>query len=148
MKFNTLVIVGVAAVVLFNLVNLGVAGNVLQFYIQSVDFTGLTTGRIVLMVQNPSNANITLNSMAGTVSANGTTIGNVSNFQGGVFIPANQQVPVTVFVNVSLTGIFSELYTQLTQPTGQNQIAFVIAGNMNINAGGLIPFNVTQTVGV
>jgi hypothetical protein len=103
------------------------------------------------MVQNPSNIDIQLNSMAGTVTANGTTLGNISNFQGGVTIPANAQVPVTVQVNLSLAGILSQLgslYTALTQPQGNAAIAFVIAGNANINSGTIVPFNIPQTVNV
>lgn len=148
MKGTTLVVVGLGVLLLFNLANLGVAGNVLQYYIQAVNFTGITSGNIVIVVQNPSNANIQLNSMAGTVSANGTVIGNISNFQGGVAIPANQQVAVTVQVVLSLAGLASNVYAAVTNPTGLNQIAFVISGNANINNGIILPFTITQTIPV
>lgn len=146
MKTNTILFLGAGALLLIYLGNLGVAGNVLQYYISAVDFTGLTTGRIVLVVQNPSNASILLNSMAGTITCNGTTLGNVSNFQGGVTIPANQQTQVTIQVALSLTGIMSQLYAALTNPTGTNKLTFVIQGNANINGGMEIPFNITQDV--
>jgi Late embryogenesis abundant protein len=146
MKTQNLVLLGVAAIVgLMYFGNLGVAGNVLQYYIQGVDFTGLTSGTIVLMVQNPSNATIKLNSMAGTISANNSTLGNISNFQGGILIPANQQIPVNITVNLSLTSMLGQWFQVLTQPTGQNQINFVIA---NINSGLIVPFNINQTVNV
>lgn len=148
MKAGTLIIVGLGALLLFNLVNLGVAGNVLQYYIASIDLTGITTGKIVIMIQNPSNATITVNSMAGTITANGVTIGNISNFTGGTTVPANQQQPVTVTVLLSLVGLASDVFTALTQPNGLNKIDFVLAGNCNINGGEIIPFNITQTLTV
>lgn len=148
MKAGTVILLGVGALLLFNFANLGVASNVLQYYIQSVDFTGITTGRIILVVQNPSNASILLNSMAGTITVNNTTLGNISNFQGGVTIPANQQVPITINVVLSLSGLVSQLYDTLTKPNGANAMNFIIAGNANINAGIIVPFSIAQTVNV
>jgi hypothetical protein len=148
MKTGNLVLLGVGVLAVFYLANLGVAGNVLQYYISTVDFRNITTGTIGLVVQNPSDSNITLNSMAGTISANGTTIGNISNFQGGVQIPANQQVQVTITFALSLTALLGGLYSALTQPAGNAPIAFVIAGDANINAGIIVPFNIAQTVNV
>lgn len=148
MKINPLVIVAAAVVAVIYFGNLGAAGGVLEYYIQAVDFTGITTGSITLVIQNPSNANITLNSMAGTIAANGTTIGNISNFQGGISIPANQQVPVKVFVNISLLGIISDLYSILTQPTGITSVDFLITGTANINGGILLPFSIAQSINV
>lgn len=148
MKTSTVVLIGAGVLAFLYFGNLGVAANVLQYYIQSVDFTGLTSGRIILVVQNPSNAAIMLNSMAGIITANGTTIGNISNFQGGVLIPANQQIPVRIDVQMSLGGLFTTLYTALTQPNGSNKIDFIISGNANINAGMEISFNIAQNVPV
>lgn len=148
MKTSTVLILGVAAFALIYAGNLGVAGNVLQYYIAQVNFTGITTGNIVLMVQNPSNAAIQLNSMAGTITANGSTLGNISNFQGGVMIPPNDQVPVTINVALSLSTLLGQLYSVLTSPTGAQPIDFVISGNANINAGIIVPFNIAQTVNV
>lgn len=148
MKTSTIALILAAGLAFVYFGNLGAASNVLQYYISTVDFTGITTGKIGLVVQNPSNASITLNSMAGTISANGTTIGNISNFQGGVLIPANQQTLVTVNVALSLAGLLSNLFTILTQPNGVNPVAFVIAGNANINGGMNVPFNISQTVTV
>jgi hypothetical protein len=146
MKATTIGLLALGAFVLFNIANLGVAANVLQYYITSVDFTGLTTGNIGLVIQNPSNASILVNSMAGTITANGTTIGNISNFQGGVIIGANQQKTVNISVAISIIGLLGNLYVMLTQPSGANKINFVIAGNANINAGIEVPFNIQQTV--
>ena len=148
MKAGTIAVIGVGILALMYFGGLGAAGNDLQYYIQTVDFTGLTTGKIVLVVQNPSNVSILLNSMAGTVTVNGTNVGNISNFQGGVQIPANQQVAVNVFVALNLGALISSVYTALTSPAGNNAMQFVIAGNANINAGTVLPFNITQTVNV
>lgn len=148
MKPSTILLAGGIVLALFYVTNLGVAGNVLQYYIQSVDFSNITTARIVLMVQNPSNANIVLNSMAGTISVNGSTMGNISNFQGGVTIPANTQQPVTIFVALSLSAIASNLYDVLMTPNGANRLSFVIAGNANINGGVIVPFNIIQDLNV
>lgn len=147
MKTSTVVIIG--AVALIGLVyagNLGVAGSVLQYYIYSVDFTGITTGRIMLMVQNPSNASITLNSMAGTITANNTQLGNIGNFQGGIQIPANNQTLVSIDVALSLSAVVGQLFSILTRPNGANQVDFIIAGNANINGGLIVPFTITQTL--
>lgn len=147
MKTGTAILLGgIALIALVHFGNLGVAANVLQYYIMSVDFTGISTGKIILMVQNPSNATITLNSMAGTISANGSVIGNISNFQGGVEIPANNQTPVTINVALSLTAIVGQLYDILVTPNGANQVAFVITGNANVDGGIIVPFSVTQNV--
>lgn len=143
------VAVGIAAAVaVIYFGGLAGAGGTLQYYIQSVDFRSITSGQIVLMVQNPSGVNIRLNSMAGTVSANGATLGNISNFSGGVDIPANSQTAVAVQVNISLGSLLGQLYSVLTQPSGSNAISFVIAGNANINANTNVPFSITQTVNV
>lgn len=149
MKTSTVLLLGGAAFLLLFYGDLGIANNVLQYYISSVDFTGITTGKIGLVIQNPSNTAILINSMAGTVSANGTTIGNISNFQGGITINPNSQQVVTVYVAVSITAVLGTLYTMLTSPTGLNLINFVLAGNVNI-AGipAPVPFNITQSVTV
>jgi hypothetical protein len=148
MKTGPILLVGCGLLALLYFGNLGIAGNVLQYYIQSVNFTGITSGTITLVIQNPSNATIILNSMAGTVAVNGTTLGNISNFQGGITIPANQQVPVTLTVAVSLFNTLGSLYAALTNPSGAQPLSFVVAGNANINAGTIIPFNITQTLNV
>lgn len=148
MKVGSILLIGAGALALIYFSNLGIAGNVLQYYIQSVNFQGITSGTITLMVQNPSNATIILNSMAGTVCANGSIIGNISNFSGGVQIAPNSQAPVTIQCNLNLPSLLSNLFTILTSPTGANSVAFVIAGNANINGGLIVPFNITQTVTV
>jgi len=149
MKTTTVIVLaGVAAIAFIHFGNLGVAGNVLQYYIMSVDFTGISSGRIVLMVQNPSNATIILNSMAGTISANNTTLGNISNFQGGVEIPANSQTPVTIDVAMNISAIVGQLFSVLTRPNGVNQVDFIIQGDANINGGIIVPFTITQSLAV
>lgn len=148
MKSEGLILLGAGVLALIYFGSLGVAANVIQAYIQSVDFSGITSGQIVLMIQNPSNTAIRLNSMAGTISANGTIIGNISNFQGGVSIPANQQTPVTINFNLSLSGLIGDLYGILTRPTGTNNVDFVVSGNANINAGMIVPLTIEQTIAV
>lgn len=147
MKTSTILLLAGGALALFYFGNLAQAGNVLQYYIAAVDFTGLTTGRITLMVQNPSNASIDLNSMAGSITVNNATLGNISNFQGAQ-IPANSQAPVVVQVALSLGTVLGTLFQALTQPNGATPLNFVISGNANINAGTIIPFSINQTVNV
>lgn len=148
MKAENLVLLGIGAIILLHFANLGVASNVLQYYIQSVDFRSISNAQIMLMVQNPSNAQITLNSMAGTITANGTVLGNISNFSGGTIIPANQQQPVSITVNLSLANILSSLADILIHPDGTQPIQFIIQGNANVNGGIIVPFNIQQTVNV
>ncbi len=148
MKTSTVVLLGLGALALYYFGNLGIAANVLQYYIQSVNFTGLTTGSITLVVQNPSGTSIMLNSMAGTIAVNGTYIGNISNFQGGIEIGANSQQAVTIQVILSLGSIVEGVVQALTNPTGTNPLNFVISGNANIGFGTIVPFNITQTVNV
>lgn len=61
-----------------------------------------------LIVQNTSNVDFTLNSLAGNVTADSTQVGNVSNFQP-VFIPSNSQAIVPLQLRMLPLGIVDNL---------------------------------------
>ncbi|MGH7954838.1 MAG: hypothetical protein ACREOZ_02635 [Gloeomargaritales cyanobacterium] len=133
MKTGTL-IVGVALLVgLIYFSNLGNAAGTLQYIIQSVDLRSLTNWRVIIIVQNVSSASLTLNSMAGVVSVNGTPVGNVSNFSGPITIAGNSQTNITVNINPSLLGIGSAIYNAIQNGTGTTGLQFSIQGNVNVN---------------
>lgn len=147
MKTGNLLLIGVAVLGLLYVSNLNIAGNTLQYVIESFDFTSLTTWHITIMIQNVSNATINVNSMSGTISVGGTQVGNISEFNGTLVVPPNSQVPIKVTVNPSIIGLSAEIITAIQSQNGQNTLPFVIAGNVNVD-GIVVPFNITQNLTV
>lgn len=147
MKTGTILLGAALLIGLIYFSNLGNAAGTLQYIIQSVDVRSLTNWKIVVTVQNVSSSSLMLNSMAGTLSVNGTMIGNISNFSGPTEIVGNGQTNVVVNVNPSLLGIGSALYNLIQAGTGMTGLQFTIQGNVNVN--NLVQaFNITQTVNV
>ena len=97
-----------------------------------------------LIVQNTSDSDLLLNSLAANVFSNGTLIGNVSNFTG-VSIPANGQTVIPLTVTMQPIGLVSELLNGLENNT-LNQ-ALTMTGNANVNAV-QIPVNLSYTLSV
>lgn len=87
------------------------AGNLIFFpgNITGMDFeNSMPVAYLTLQVQNTSNVDIDLNSMAGNVFANGIRIGNVSNFSA-VRLSRNSQVLLPIKVQFDLIGITNDI---------------------------------------
>jgi LEA14-like dessication related protein len=133
-------VAGVGALIYFS--NLGVGANDLQILLNNVQIRGVTDIQITLMVQNVSNATLNIKSMTGTVTLNGSTLGNISSFQKVDVLPNSQQ-PITVTLNPSLIALPGIVQT-LLQGSGK-QLEFVVEGNVNLNSL-VVPFSVSDTI--
>lgn len=88
------------------------AGGMLNFYpgsIMGFSFDGFNpVVKIGVAVQNPTSSNFNLRALAGNLYANGTLIGNVSNFSSTV-VPANSETIYQVSVKLAILGIVNDL---------------------------------------
>ena len=104
-------------------------GNGLQFVP-----LGVTTGGNGLLVnigvQNPTSNSATLNSFAGNLKANGSSIASVSNFQG-LTIGPNAQTSLQFSVTPNLIGLGIDLI-DIAQ-NGLDNLAFTMSGTANVN---------------
>lgn len=149
MKGSTVALIAVGGLIALSYFNLGVTGATMQVVLQNVQFNSLTDWVITLYVQNVSNSAIQVNSLNGTVSVNGTNIGNVSDFSGSVQVPANSQTAVNVHFSPSLLSIPGIVATFVQgiisgNPTGET-LNFEVQGFVNVN-GNVIPYDEKKTV--
>lgn len=89
------------------------AGRLLFFpgNVQGMAFEGATpVAYLDFIVQNTSNADIVLNSVAGNAYANGYLVGNISQFQPQV-IRGNSEIRFPVSVRFMLIGIVNDIIT-------------------------------------
>jgi LEA14-like dessication related protein len=135
LKNNTVLLVGagVAAYLLYQRYN--AIGN-LNFIPRGIQGSG---GQLVLLlgVQNPSSAPLSLNSFVGNLVVNGGNAGNVTLFQPVTINPnAETVVPVTIGYNVF--GIVQSVLN--TAGTDLSQASVVLDGDANIG-NQLFPVN-------
>ncbi len=134
---NLLLLFGAAGLAYYAYTRLAL-GNGLQFVP-----LGVTTGGNGLLVnvgvQNPTSNSATLNSFAGNLKANGSSIANVSNFQG-VTIGPNAQTSLQFSVTPNLIALGVDLVD--IAENGLNNYAFTLTGNANVNNTPL-PVNIT-----
>jgi LEA14-like dessication related protein len=112
--------------------------------VSGVQFSGSTP--IVsanILIQNTSGTDLQINSFAGTVSSNGTVIGNVSNFSP-VVIPGNSQVSMPITITLQLLGVASDIVNSIQ--TGSLKQSLALSGQANVNNFQL-PVNVTYQIG-
>jgi LEA14-like dessication related protein len=122
------------------------AAKRLNFYpgqIQGMAFEDFTPMIYLdFIVQNTSNADITLHSIAGNAYSNGYMVGNISNFQG-VVVRGNGETRVPVLVRLNLINVVNDLMN--AWQTGSFKQDISIAGRAN--AEGLsVPINLKFTV--
>ncbi len=111
------------------------AGNLVFFpgTITAMDFEN--TGPVAygtIIVQNTSNATLSINSIAANVFTNGQLIGNLSEF-GEVLIPGNGQAQIPVKITFQLLGIVNDIVQAFK--TGHFKQDLSIEGY--VNAGGV-----------
>jgi LEA14-like dessication related protein len=83
-----------------------------------------------ILVQNPTSGSITLNSLAGSFSINGSNAGNVSDFNPTV-IPPNSQTPITLNLTVSDYSIAAIILAYIN--SGSTSIVVGLTATANIN---------------
>jgi len=110
----------------------GRAAKNLTFYpgsIQGMAFQDLTPMmELDFIVQNTSNADVALNSIAGNAYSNGYLVGNISNFQGAV-IRGNSETRVPVLVRFNLIGAVNDIIDAFQ--TGNFRQDITIQGRAN-----------------
>jgi LEA14-like dessication related protein len=123
--------------------HLNKAVDAITFVFKTVNVINPLHYTVVLTVQNVTSISYTVNSLAGTVLANGYQIATISDFNP-VTIPPNAQIDVNIDVQPSLLSLSSAIIAMLNNATGTN-VTFEIKGNANV--GSLImPFDLTNVV--
>jgi len=100
---------------------------------------------VELIIQNTSNVDFTINSLAGNVTANGTLIGNVADFMP-VIVPANNQGSLPLTLTLQPLGIVNQIIAILSG-NNSGQVTFDVAGAVNAN-GIQQPFTLNYKVGM
>lgn len=122
------------------------AGHLIFFPGNIVDmgFAGSSpVASLTIQVQNTSNAGIDLNSIAGSVYANGILVGNVSNFNP-VHIAGNSQTLIPLTVQFNLLGVVNDIIRAFQ--TGSFRQDIMIDGY--VNAGSFqVPVQLKFNVG-
>lgn len=112
--------------------------------ITNIELQGISPVVVVnLIVQNTSNVDFTLNSLAATITSDGTQIGNVSNFHA-VAIPGNSQTAVPLNLTLLPLGIVDNLIQAFYG--GFVKKEFIIDGSVNAN-GQQVPLTLIFKVG-
>lgn len=140
-----LILAGAAGIYIWNLSR---AANNLTYFpgnITGISLDGLTpVVYATLVIQNTSNLTFTINSLAGSVTSNGTLIGNVSDFVP-VTVPANSQGQIPLTLRLQPLGLANDIIAILTGGVGKRDL--VVAGSVNAN-GMQQAFSLTYNVGV
>lgn len=122
------------------------AGNLIFFpgNITGMAFEGSTpVADLTLQIQNTSNVDIDINSLAGNVFANGIRVGNISNFSP-VRVGKNSQALLPIKVQFDLLGSVNEII--LSFQTGHFNQELTVEGF--VNAGSVqVPIHLTFKVG-
>lgn len=142
MKTTNFLLLAGGAIAVYYFTQLNTAGATVNFVLNGVQILSPTRIGIQLLVQNVSNADITVYAMTGNVSINGNNVGAVSGFQQTDIGPTSQQV-VNLVIDLSLLSLPSTIIALINQPG--NSYNFLVAGNANINHL-VVPFTVSQQV--
>ncbi len=142
MKATNILMLAAAGYVVYYLGNLGVATNTVNFVFQGVTVNSIKDFIINLTVQNVSNANINLNSLAGDIYLNGQPFANISDFTKRV-IAANSQTNIQIHVAPNLSSIPATLFEAMTSK--DKALNFHITGNANVNSL-VLPFVLDKNI--
>ena len=112
--------------------------------VDSIHFDGATPViTITLIAHNTSNQQMTINSLDGNISANGTYIGNASSFIPQTILP-NSQSTVKVDIRLGIFNIVNDIIRAFQFGNFQQVITFEGSANVdNIQ----VPLNMNYTVG-
>jgi LEA14-like dessication related protein len=123
------ILAGIAGLYLWNLSK--AAGNLTYFPGNITGFHLLPpTIFLELVIQNTSNIEFTINSLAANVTSDGTQIGNVSNFTP-VVVPSNSQGAIPLTLSLQPIGLVNDIISIITGGNGSRTI--LIEGTVNAN---------------
>src|SRR5688500_14740075 len=138
-----LILGGIAGLYLWNLNR---AAGMLTYFPGNITGFNLLppTVYVELVIQNTSNIDFTISSLAANVTSDGTQIGNVSNFTP-VLIPSNSQGAIPLTLSLQPIGLVNDIISLITGGNGSRTI--LIEGSVNAN-GVQQPFSLPYKVGV
>ena len=116
-----------------------------NFLLQSVRPGGTLLAPVIniqLLVQNPTNQEIVIKSIVGTLTVGGKFLANISCF-GDQKILGNSQSLLNITARPSAIGVFNTLRQLITQPIPGTQIVF--SGTANVD-GINVPVEQSQTL--
>lgn len=128
------VFTGIAALVATTLFAQKRAAGYLQFFVQgvAVAFDGITPVlKVNLAIQNPSNQRFVIKSLVAELTANGSTIGNVSSFQT-VNVAPNSQMILPILIRLSLLAVAMDIVNLIQTRSGVSQ-QIKLKGAVNAN---------------
>jgi late embryogenesis abundant protein len=128
------ILIPVAGAVALGLLMTKKASGALNYFVSkvAVSFDGFTPVlRLDIAIQNPTNSQFVVKSIAGDVLANDSVIGNASMFQTLV-VPPNAQTIMPVYVRLSPLAIVSDLVSIITKGSGIPQ-TIKFKGYVNAN---------------
>lgn len=113
--------------------------------VTGMNFTILNTVATVdLIVQNTSNVDFTINSLAANAYTDGTLVGNVSNFYP-VTVAGNSQGAIPLTIELYNLSIVDQIVGAFQNRQQKKELK--LDGTVNAN-GFQAPFNLTYTVGL
>ena len=146
MKIPTWLIIGGAAIAAWYYAGLAKAAALAQIVFTGITINSLTDYTATFTIQNVTNSTIVVNSLAGTLMANGVNIANISLFPvQPIQIPGNSQHDVNVDVKPNLINLPSAILAALQ--AGNVPISFEAQGAANVNNIS-VPFDVTESFAV
>lgn len=137
----------VALAIAYSLLRKRIAAGTLNFYpvsVTDIHFEGITPIMTVgLRVQNTSNQEFILKSIAGNVYANNYEVGNISAFQP-LPIPANSQTTILLSLRLSILGIVNDIIRAWETGNIHEDLEFDAYANVD---GDQVPIRVKYSVG-
>lgn len=139
--------VGLGLVLLYSLFRKGSGLQSLQFYpaaVQKITLEGMTPVLTIgLGVQNTSNQDFKLNSIAGNAYANNTYLGNISSFQP-ISIKRNSEQIVPLNFRLQFSGVVSNIVDAINSGSFNQALRLDLMANVD---GLQVPIKFDITVG-
>lgn len=143
--FGPIMLIG-GAIALYLYTQKSAAGHLLFFpgTVTAMDMeSGGPVAYATIVIQNTSNATLTINSLAANVTSNNQLVGNVSQFNA-VEIPGNSQVEMPVKITFQLLGIVNDIIRAFQTNNFKQDLQIV----GYVNAGGVqADLKITYKVG-
>lgn len=121
-------------------------GNLLFFpgNITGISLSGINPiAQVELLIQNTSNVQFEIRSLAANATSNNTLIGNVANFTP-VIVPANSQVVYALTIRFLTLSLLDDIINAIN--TGSIRREIKISGTANAN-GQQVPIDITYVIG-
>ncbi len=147
MNTNQGILLGGAALVLYNLINKSAAGGTLNFYpdtVRNIRFEGATPIMTIgLAVQNTSGQKFVIRSIAGNLYSNNYLVGNLSYFLPQT-IAANSQSSLFLDARLGLLGIVNDIIRAFQTGSIQQDVKLTAFANVD---NFQVPIDITYKIG-